>query len=233
MRISVIIPALDEEKYIERCLKSIIRQDLPRESYEIIVVDGGSRDRTREIARRYADKLLLSDKQGIGYQQNIGAEMARGDLLVFVHADTYFIKRRVLRKLLQYFEDEAVVGGAVSHKYYPEDTLGIKVFNTLDSFLASFFVYLNMPQTGGPVTVIRKDVFFDIGGFIENICEDVEIGQRLREKGRVFRDVEISAYSSSRRLEKEGILRNVVKYVLSKLALKFGKNLNIKYPQVR
>lgn len=233
MRISVIIPALNEEKYIERCLRSIARQDLPRERYEIIVVDGGSVDRTWEIAGRYADKLLLSDKQGIGYQQNLGAKMARGDLLVFVHADTYFIRRGVLRKLLQFFDDETVVGGAVSHKYYPEETLGIKVFNTLDSFLASFFVYLKMPQTGGPVTVIRRDVFFDIGGFIEDICEDVEIGQRLRERGTVFRDVEISAYSSSRRLEKEGILRNVVKYVLSKAALRLGKSLNIRYPQVR
>jgi glycosyltransferase involved in cell wall biosynthesis len=233
MRISVIIPALNEEKYIERCLRSIVEQDLPRESYEIIVVDGGSRDATRRIARRYADKLLLSDRQGIGYQQNLGAEMARGDLLVFVHADTYFIRKGVFRRLLQYFDDEAIVGGAVSHKYYPENRFGIKVFNTLDSFLASFFVYLKMPQTGGPVTVIRRDVFFDVGGFIENICEDVEIGKRLREKGRVFRDVEISAYSSSRRLEKEGILRNVAKYVLSKLAMRLGRSLKIKYPQVR
>jgi glycosyltransferase involved in cell wall biosynthesis len=197
------------------------------------VVDGGSRDRTLEIAREYADKVLLSDKQGIGYQQNIGAEIARGDLLVFIHADTYFIKTGVLRKLLRFFEDEKVVGGAVSHKYCPEDKFGIKVFNTVDSFMASFFAQLNMARTGGPITVIRRDVFYQIGGFIEDICEDVEIGQRLREKGRVFRDTEISAYSSSRRLKKEGVLRNVTKYILSKMALRLGRNLNIKYPHVR
>lgn len=233
MKISVIIPALNEEKYIERCLLSIVGQDVPRDCYEIIVVDGGSTDRTREIARKYADILFISDKQGIGYQQNLGAEMASGDVLVFIHADTYFIRSDVFRRLLQYFEDESIVGGAVSHKYYPENKFGIKVFNTVDSLLATIFVYLDMPQTGGPITVIRRGVFFEIEGFVEEICEDVEIGQRLREKGKVFRDTSISAYSSSRRLEKEGILRNVVKYILTKVAFKLGKSLNIKYPLVR
>lgn len=233
MRLSVIIPALNEEKYIERCLKSITEQDVSRLNYEIIVVDGGSKDNTLRIARKYADKVLLSDKRGIGYQQNLGARCASGDLLVFIHADTYFIRRDVFRKLLQYFKDDTVVGGAISHKYYPENRFGIKIFNTLDSFLASLFVYLNKPQTGGPVTMIRRDVFNEIGGFIENICEDVEIGRRLREKGKIFRDTEICAYSSSRRLEKEGILKNILKYTLSKMALKLGRTLDIKYPLIR
>lgn len=233
MKLSVVVPALDEERRIEKCLESIIRQNVPHTSYEIIVVDGGSRDKTVEIARKYTDKVVLSDVRSIGYQQNVGAGYANGDILVFIHADTYFIRSDIFRKLLEYFEDSTIVGGAIGHKYYPENKWGIKIFNTLDSLLASFFVYLDMPRTGGPVTVVRKDVFNEIDGFIKNICEDVEIGFRLEKRGKMFRDTEISAYSSSRRLEKDGVVKNVLKYALLNMGLKFDKAIEICYPKIR
>jgi len=233
MKLSIVIPALDEESRIEKCLSSIVRQDIPRTDYEIIVVDGGSRDKTVEIVRKYADKVILSEKKGIGYQQNVGAIYAAGDILIFIHADTYFIRRDIFRKLLEYFEDRTIVGGAIGHKYYPENKYGIKIFNTLDSFLASFFVYLNMPRTGGPVTVVRKDVFNEIDGFIENLYEDVEIGFRLEKIGKIFRDTEISAYSSNRRLEKDGVAKNVLKYALLNVALKLDKAIEVDYPKIR
>jgi glycosyltransferase involved in cell wall biosynthesis len=65
MEFSVIVPALNEETCIEACLKSILRQTLPRNSYEIIVSDGASNDRTVEIARKYADRVVVSEKRGI------------------------------------------------------------------------------------------------------------------------------------------------------------------------
>jgi glycosyltransferase involved in cell wall biosynthesis len=63
LEFSVIVPALNEETYIEACLKSISRQTLPRNSYEIIVSDGGSNDRTVEIARKYADRVIVSTEK--------------------------------------------------------------------------------------------------------------------------------------------------------------------------
>ncbi|MFH1773470.1 MAG: glycosyltransferase [Methanobacteriota archaeon] len=233
MKLSIVIPALDEEGRIEKCLSSIVRQDIPRTDYEIIVADGGSRDETVEIAKKYADEVILSDRKGIGYQQNIGAKYATGDILIFIHADTYFIRRNIFRKLLEYFEDKTIVGGAIGHKYYPENKWGIKIFNTFDSFLASFFVYLDMPRTGGPITVVRKDVFNEIDGFIENLYEDVEIGFRLEKIGKIFRDIEIGVYSSNRRLKKEGVTKNVLKYALLNVALKLDKAIEIDYPKIR
>ena len=68
--VSVIVPTLNEEKYLESCLKSIKNQDYQGE-YEIIVSDGGSKDKTLKIAKKYADKVITCDKKGIAYGRNI------------------------------------------------------------------------------------------------------------------------------------------------------------------
>jgi len=88
MEISVIVPTLNEENYLEDCLKSILRQTFPRNEYEIIVSDGSSEDRTVEIANKYADRVVVSKKRGIWWGRNYGAKFARGRFLVFIDADT-------------------------------------------------------------------------------------------------------------------------------------------------
>ncbi len=93
--VSIIIPAHDEERHIERCIQSLITQDY--EDIEIIVVDNGSRDKTPEIVERYVNKyagkvrlLRLEQNLGPGGGRNIGAVSARGDILVMVDADMFF-----------------------------------------------------------------------------------------------------------------------------------------------
>jgi 1,2-diacylglycerol 3-alpha-glucosyltransferase len=84
--VSIIIPALNEEKYIEKTLKSVRRQTYPK--IEVIVVDNGSTDRTGEIAKKYANKVIVEEKRGIGIARNRGAKEAKGDILLFLDADT-------------------------------------------------------------------------------------------------------------------------------------------------
>jgi len=86
-KISVVVPTLNEEAYIERCLKSLSEQDFP--SYEIIVVDGGSRDRTVRIAENYADRVFIVRKKGIALGRVFGAKKARGRLVYTTDADCY------------------------------------------------------------------------------------------------------------------------------------------------
>jgi len=83
--ISVIIPALNEEKRIEQCLQSLKNQSYG--DFEIIVVDGGSRDGTVEITRRYA-KVIKQKSRTIGGARREGAMVAKGDILAFTDADT-------------------------------------------------------------------------------------------------------------------------------------------------
>ena len=100
MEISVIVPTLNEENYIEGCLESISKQTIPRDKYEIIVSDGSSTDRTVEIANKYADLVVVSEKRGIWWGRNYGAEYARGRFLVFIDADTQ-IKKDYLETVSQ------------------------------------------------------------------------------------------------------------------------------------
>ena len=85
MRFSFIIPALNEEDYVEPCVRSIQGQTC--KDYEIIVVDNGSTDRTAEIARQLGCKVVNEQKRGISHARNKGAKIAIGDILCFVDAD--------------------------------------------------------------------------------------------------------------------------------------------------
>ena len=79
MFISVVVPALNEEKYIGHCLSSLRAQHYPRELYEIIVVDNASTDRTAEIARRFGLKVVFEPQRGVGRARHRGAQEARGE----------------------------------------------------------------------------------------------------------------------------------------------------------
>lgn len=88
--VSVIIPALNEEKYLPRCLESLSHQSR-KEHFEIIVVDGGSIDRTAEIAEEYAHKVIVKPSP-VGVARNLGAKHAEGKILAFIDADTMACK---------------------------------------------------------------------------------------------------------------------------------------------
>ncbi|MCX6649741.1 MAG: glycosyltransferase, partial [Candidatus Bathyarchaeota archaeon] len=79
--ITVVVPTYNEEKNIESCLNSLVKQSIPRESYEIIVVDGNSKDRTTEIAAKYADRVIQQVSHGVGGARNDGAIAATGDII--------------------------------------------------------------------------------------------------------------------------------------------------------
>ena len=85
--ISIIIPTLNEEKYIENTLKALKNQDY-NGKYEIIVADGMSKDRTVKIAQKYADKVIKVKKPGISAGRNAGAGIAKGGIFLFIDADT-------------------------------------------------------------------------------------------------------------------------------------------------
>src|SRR5208283_3947011 len=86
-RVSVIIPTWNEENYLERCLMSLKRQSL-KDPFEVIVVDGGSSDRTLEIAHKFTQDVLVLPGKPVGAARNIGASRATGNLLAFLDADT-------------------------------------------------------------------------------------------------------------------------------------------------
>src|SRR5262245_50492818 len=103
MKFSIIIPVLNEEQTLRNCLKAVRETG---ESPEIIVVDGGSRDRTREIAIAMGASAYVSTP-GRGNQQNSGVRVATGDIFLFLHADTH-LPRNAFTLLRCAFENSAV-----------------------------------------------------------------------------------------------------------------------------
>ena len=105
--ISIIIPTLNEEKTISQCLETVV--NIP--GIEVIVSDGVSTDRTVEIAGQHRDVKVVSSLTGRSIQMNNGATCAKGEILLFLHADCILSKEDVL-KIRQIFDSGVFVGGA-------------------------------------------------------------------------------------------------------------------------
>ena len=102
MELSIIIPTLNEEKYLPKLLESIKKQNI--KSYEIIVADSNSNDKTREIARKFGCKVVKGRKNP-GSGRNNGAKVAKGSILFFIDADCY-IEDNFLQKALNKTKDK-------------------------------------------------------------------------------------------------------------------------------
>lgn len=85
--VSVVVVARNEERHIASCLESVLAQDYPRDQYEVIVVDGGSTDRTAQIARQHPVTVVVSDRAVIGHQRNLGVTHSLGRYVAFTDAD--------------------------------------------------------------------------------------------------------------------------------------------------
>src|SRR3569832_2208237 len=105
--ISIIIPAHNEERYLEQTLNALRRQTYGW--FEVIVVANGCTDRTKEVARGKCNRLIVLSEKGLGVARNLGARMARGELLLFLDADT-ILDPNALRVIAQTFSPKYAAG---------------------------------------------------------------------------------------------------------------------------
>jgi len=203
MEFSVIIPTLNEENYIENCIRSISNQTFPRSRYEIIVSDGVSEDKTVEIAKKYADIVVISKKKGIWWGRNYGAKFAKGKYLVFIDADT-MIKKDYLEVVHKYLE-EGVVGLTTG---FGIEGKGPKM--RIIEYVTDYYWWLNSKMGNGSLIGINicvpKKVFMKIGGFKEYALEDAAFDKELRKEGQTLFLIEKKVVTSARRLEEYGAL---------------------------
>ncbi len=211
MKVSVVIPVLDEERRIGRLLRDLSRTD---GISEIIVVDGGSRDGTPDIVRAFPDALLLDSTPGRGPQQNAGARVATGDVLLFLHADTR-LPEDAMAHIRSALADPRVVAGAfrtwtVRDEPFARDVaLPAALLHLAD--LRSRYTSLPYGDQG---IFVRREVFDRVGGFPpQPLFEDVELSRRLRRQGRietVRASVEVSGRRFFRRPVRETLLVNLL-----------------------
>jgi rSAM/selenodomain-associated transferase 2 len=211
MLISVIIPTLNEETHITKVLTRTLKL---KGNFEILVVDGGSCDRTLEIVKDYPEVKCLCAPKGRASQMNLGAKHAQGDILVFLHADT-FLPKETYASIGQICKAKDTVGG--SFRLVVDDPHPIfKIYTWCSRWNLEFFTY------GDHALFIKKRVFETIHGFKPiPFMEDVEIQHRLRLEGR-FKKSKLAVVTSSRRFQKNGLMFQLTVDFLLVMLFKLG-----------
>jgi len=210
--ISIVIPSFNEEERIERCLVSLVQQDFPREEYEIIVVDGGSKDKTREIAEKYADLVFIQTSPKVGGARNDGALRARGEIIATTDADT-ILPPNWLSRIRQDFLDPEVV-----MLYGPVKPIEATIKNRFYLFLANSFAHIGYLTgtilfTLGCNSAFRAESFKKAGMYrVSDAGDDLEIAHRMRRIGKVKFDRKLFVSFSMRRYDQFGALKSIYEW---------------------
>jgi glycosyltransferase involved in cell wall biosynthesis len=201
MFFSIVVPTYNEEQYIERCLRSILNQDVNRSDYEIIVSDGNSLDKTRTIAEELADKIVVKEQRGASIQRNYGSQHANGDILVFVDADTQ-LDCQFLSMVKQQFSNTHVVG--VTGIAFPADGRFLQRFVYRATYwLVHIFHWFNISLFPGMCVAYRRPTFKQVNGFREDFTtlEDLDLSKRISTLGKMRIASKAHAFVSTRRIE--------------------------------
>lgn len=187
--VSIIVPAYNEERMLAECIDSLFALDYPKDRLQVVVVNDGSTDRTREIAASYGERItLINREENSGHKAvplNEGVRHATGEFIACLDADSV-VEPAALRKMLPHFTGDDVAAVTPALKvYHPH-----KLIQKLQWFEYIFAIFLRRYMaaidaiyvTPGPFTVYRKSIFDVVGGFDEqNITEDMEIALRIQD----------------------------------------------------
>ncbi len=233
--ISIIIPTLNEGKIIQETLVSLKKGlSLP---HEIIVSDGNSTDGTIEIAKQYADQVVVytsPERQTIAGGRNAGAKLAQGDILIFLDADCTLANPDFFFKTVidQFEKDPKLTALTGWLEVLPgHATLADKVISYIVSFV--YMVCNNVLGIGasfGELQIIRQSAFEKLGGYDERLVagEDVDMFKRLSKLGTTYLDSTLVVYHTGRRAHKIGWVRLLSQWFLNFIWITFSKRAKSK-----
>jgi rSAM/selenodomain-associated transferase 2 len=213
LHISIVMPVLNEAPDIEEALRAL--QPLRRRGHELIVVDGGSRDGSARLAALQADRVLGSER-GRANQMNHGARAARGDVLLFLHADTSLPERASELVL-----EEMVRTGRQWGRF------DVRIDSTrwllrIVGGLMNLRSRLTGICTGDQAIFVSRRLFFNVGGFPSiALMEDIALSRRLRRASRPL-CLAATVRASPRRWERDGTLRTILLMWWLRLRYWFG-----------
>lgn len=228
--LSIIIPTLNEEKYLPRLINSIKGQSFS--DYEIIVSDGGSKDLTQKIAEDNKCRFISdTEHHHPSWQRNNGAAIAAGDILLFLDADTV-LQEGFLEKVIPEFISRKLTGAGFFFDFNP-NSLSYRIF----SFLANFFCFFRQyfsPASVGAGLLATREAHNIIHGFDPAVllAEDYDYCDRISDVGRFRMIKSCRLLYSSRRIQKEGWFRTGFAWVRMATFTVFQrkiKNDKIKY----
>jgi glycosyltransferase involved in cell wall biosynthesis len=224
--ISVVIPAHNEERYLRRTLEALKRQDY--DWFETIVVANGCTDCTAEVAKGRCNRLITLSKKSLGVARNLGARLAKGELLLFLDADTV-LQRGGLRTIAQEFSRNHSAGTV---KGRPDtERFKYRLLYGLKNFVHRFSLH----RGSSGVILCWKRQFIYMGGFDEGleVRENSELMGRLGRFGKYKYINDVSAVTSMRRYDQRGCGRTVWLWVKLWFRSIFGDLHNRHYESVR
>jgi len=216
MFLSIIIPTLNEEKYLPKLLESLQKQEVDF-SYEVIIADAGSFDGTLEVARNFGKKIVSGGLPAVG--RNRGAEVAEGKIFLFLDADVVLPEKNFLKESLKEFFQRNL--DVASFYIVPE--------NKIDRFFYKFYnLYSKLTQNFLPhatcgAILVKKEVHKKINGFDEEVkfAEDHFYVREAKKFKAKFGILNKKIFTSSRRFEKDGRLNTYLKYVIAEFYMIF------------
>jgi len=223
--ISIIIPTLNEDRWLEKNLKSIKNQSF--KNYEKIVVDSYSKDKTVDIAKKYGCKLIYCDANGPGFARNVASKKSNGEILVFIDADTT-IEPNFLTKVNETFKNRKIVCCAPEVKI-GDGNIAYDILLKLLWMITHFLIILGRPGFGGVCIVARKVNFVKIGGFSTEMIEgeDLDMVYRISKTGEV-KLINSWCFTSKRRADKFGFVKMVLLYGFGIVKFMFTRNPEFK-----
>jgi peptidoglycan/xylan/chitin deacetylase (PgdA/CDA1 family)/GT2 family glycosyltransferase len=225
--VSVVIPAYNEEKYLPLCLESIKRQDYAAE-YEVIVVDNASTDNTARIALDWGAKVVYESKRSPACARQKGVEAARGEIIVFIDADTqaptYWLSTIVSRFVR---EPETVV---VSGPYAYCDAGRIARIFSYSNFISIIIdqLFRKVLNKGSAIWgcnfAVRRSALLEVGGFDTSIRfygEEYELSLRLKKAGKGGIIPRLFVLTSARRLKRIGVVNQYWNWIVDYFSVLF------------
>ena len=227
MKYSFIIPTLNEEKLLPILLEQIVNSEIS-EKYdsEIIISDGGSKDKTIEEAKKYTNKIIQQkgdERQTIAEGRNSGAGIADGDIFIFIDGDIIFENiNQFIRKVHRVFQKKKYLAMTCYIKIAPsERVLSDRIFL---NFYNWYFRILNNVGVGmgrGECQIIPKKIFTEVGGYNQSLVagEDFDLFKRIRKKGKILFDKTLVIYESPRRYRKYGHVKIFFSWLLNAVSV--------------
>jgi glycosyltransferase involved in cell wall biosynthesis len=242
--ISVVIPTYNEERNIERCLESLKKQTLPRYKYEIIVVDGNSKDRTVELAKKYADKVIQQKSEGVGGARNDGVKIAKSELIATTDADC-ILPNNWVERIQKIFDDENII--AVYGLLEPIDMIeklenenkekklySVKLKYKISFIISNLFMilsnYVGYHHLCAANCAFNRESFLKAGGYRPlKYLDDIEIDWRLKKLGKIILDKNLIIGYSVRRFEKIGVKKTFYMFTKNFIKLMLRKEIKVDY----
>lgn len=217
--VTVVIPCFNEEQYISDCVSSVKKQQV-QFPFEVIVVDNASTDKTSEVAKKEGAEVIFEEKKGLAFARQAGLDHARGDVLVYLDADTRIVEGW-LEKVVSFLDSHTDVVALSCNSYLYDgkwgDTIGNQIFQSIIVPISIFFLRIfGKPDfLLGFAMVMRTDALRNSGGTNKKFIfygEDVMLAKQLSTQGKVRFLPNVFVRTSARRYQKQGLFNTLFLY---------------------